>query len=149
MAARSHGVDFRNCVRSNFRRELHRLSPPRAEWQVPPISHPPTQDRLTLWLSGMRDNQSTQGSTQVRTVQTGDVPAIPEKHRYMPFRFRGCTRVSLQESDPFTFWQSVSRMEEEEPFSRLTLVCPPLPTLRIKHKCTCLFGIILKYYSQA
>jgi hypothetical protein len=26
MAARSHGVDFRNCVRSNFRRELHRLS---------------------------------------------------------------------------------------------------------------------------
>jgi hypothetical protein len=47
------------------------------------------------------------------------------------------------------FWQSVSRMEEEEPFSRLTLVCPSLPTLRIKHKCTCLFGIILKYYSQA
>jgi hypothetical protein len=40
--------------------------------------NPPTQDRLMLYFLGMRDKQSTQGSTQVRTVQTGDVPAIPE-----------------------------------------------------------------------
>jgi hypothetical protein len=41
--------------------------------------NPPTQDRLTLWFSGMRDKQSTQGSMQVRTVQIGDVPAILEQ----------------------------------------------------------------------
>jgi hypothetical protein len=77
------GVYFRNCMRSNFRRELHRLS--RTEWQVLPISHPPTQDRLMLRLSGMRDKQSTQGSTQVRTVQTGDVPTIPEQTQIHAF----------------------------------------------------------------
>jgi hypothetical protein len=45
----------------------------------PPNFPPPTQDRLPLWLSGMRDKQSRQGSTQVPTVQTRDVPAIPEQ----------------------------------------------------------------------
>jgi hypothetical protein len=35
------------------------------------------------------------------------------------------------------------------PPARITLVHPLLPKLRIKHKCTCLFEIILKYYSQA
>jgi hypothetical protein len=79
MAVRPHGVYFRNCLRSNFRRGLHRLSSPRQNGRSPPFPILPPQDRLTLWLSGMRDRQSTQGSTQVRTVQTGDVPAIPEQ----------------------------------------------------------------------
>jgi hypothetical protein len=47
--------------------------------------NPPTQDRLTLWLLGMRDKQSTQGSMQVQTVQTGDVPAIPEQTQIHAF----------------------------------------------------------------
>jgi hypothetical protein len=83
MASRSHSVDFQNCVRSNFHRELHRLS--LCRMVGPPISHPPTHDRLTLWLSGMRDKQSTQGSMQVRTVQTGDVPTIPEQTQIHAF----------------------------------------------------------------
>jgi hypothetical protein len=83
MASRSHGVDFRNCLRSNFHRELHRLSPCRMAG--PPISHPPTQDRLTLWLSRMCEKQSMQGSMQVRIVQTGDVPAIPEQTQIHAF----------------------------------------------------------------
>jgi hypothetical protein len=45
----------------------------------------PTQDRLMLWLSRMRDKQSTQGSTQVRTIQKGDVPTIPEQTQIHAF----------------------------------------------------------------
>jgi hypothetical protein len=60
--------------------------------------NPSTQDRLMLWLSEMRDKQSAQGSTQVRTVQTRDVPAISEINTGI-FGFQGCTRVFLQRSD--------------------------------------------------
>jgi hypothetical protein len=41
--------------------------------------NPATQDRLTLWLSGTRDKQSMQGSTQVWTIQTEDI--LRNKHR--------------------------------------------------------------------
>jgi hypothetical protein len=75
---------FWNCLRSNFRRELHRLSPPK-NGRSPPFPIHPTQDRLTFWLSGMRDRQSMQGSTQVRTVQTGMYRLSRIKHRYTLF----------------------------------------------------------------
>jgi hypothetical protein len=85
MVARSYDVYFRNCLRNNFRRELHRLSPPDRMAGPPRFPSAPNQDRLTLWLLGMRDRQSTQGSTQVRTVQTGDVPTILEQTQIHAF----------------------------------------------------------------
>jgi hypothetical protein len=122
--------------------------------------NPPTQDRLTLWLSGMRDKQSTQGSTQVRTVQTGDVPAIPEQtqihafsvqrmHKGFSAGVRPVHLLAVRESngggEPFSrltlaVYSHASGLTLVThgtacvPPARITLVRPPLPKLRIKHK---------------
>ena len=88
-----------------------------------------------------------------------------KKHIYTPFWFRGCTRVSLQESgwsyypgiythsgnqvewrrnpshgSPWPFYSHASGLTLVThgtacvPPARITLVCPPLPKPRIKHK---------------
>jgi hypothetical protein len=82
--------------------------------------NPPTQDRLTLWLSGTRDKQSTQGSTQVRTVQTGDVPAIPEQTQIHAFLVQRMHEGFSAGVRPVHLLAIESRMEEE-PLSRLIL----------------------------
>jgi hypothetical protein len=82
--------------------------------------NPPTQDRLTLWLSGTRDKQSTQGSTQVRTVQTGDVPAIPEQTQIHAFSVQRMHEGFSAGVRPVHLLAVEGRMEEE-PLSRLIL----------------------------
>jgi hypothetical protein len=95
MAARSHGVDFRNLLRSNFRRELPRLPlpPPPAEWSFPIR---PTQDRLTLWCRECVTDNPRKGQRRFR-------------------RFRRCTRVFLQGSDPFLLAVRESKWRREPP----------------------------------
>jgi hypothetical protein len=152
MAARSHGVDFRNCVRSNF----------------------PQGITQTLWCRMGRINRlfrkmntvfsalRTEGVHGFAETNTGFFP-ISELHEGLLQR----SHVHAQDSsgsnggeDPFSRLTLaiyshasgstlVTHGTACVPPARITLVRPPLPTLRIKHKCTCLFGIILKYYSQA
>jgi hypothetical protein len=106
--------------------------------------NPPTQNRLTLWFSGMCDKQSTQGQHRFELFR--HVPAISEVNP--GFWLSGMHRVFFAEVRPFTFRQS-GRMEEEEPFSRLTLAilfacvrvdtCHPWNCMRstsMHHPCT-------------
>jgi hypothetical protein len=44
-----------------------------------------TQDRLTLWFSGMREKQSMEGSIELQTIQTEDVPVIPKRTQIHAF----------------------------------------------------------------
>jgi hypothetical protein len=110
MAARSYGVYFRNCLRSNFHRELHRLP------LLPESPFPlrPTQDRLTLWCRECVTDNPRKGHAGSDSSDRG-CTGYPDKHKYTPPRFRGGTRVFLQESDPLPSWQSMSPIEEEPP----------------------------------
>jgi hypothetical protein len=131
------------------------------QWQVTSY-FPILQHKIDSRSScrGCVTNNPRRGQRRFELFRQGMYRLSQNNHRYTPFWFRGCTRVSLQKSDQFTFWQSKGRMEEEEPFSRLTLavyfhasgltlvtlgtacvppahitlVRPPLPKPRIKHK---------------
>jgi hypothetical protein len=156
MATGSHGVDSRIPFKNHFRRELLPTSstPPSAESSFPIRS---TQDRLTLWCRECVTDNPRKGQRRFR-------------------RFRRCTRVFLQGSDPFLPAVRESKWRREPPtwliaafiaWSRLTLstmrlhafqqrAClPPFRNhmsfqkgLRLKHIMHFSFGIILKYYFQ-
>jgi hypothetical protein len=114
MAARSHGVDFQNFLRSNFRRELHRLSPPPAEWSFPIR---PTQDRLTLWCRECVTDNPRKGQRRFRTVSE-DVRGFFCKSQTLPF------------------WQSLSPLEEEPP-TRLISAFYCMARVDTCHPCNC------------
>jgi hypothetical protein len=152
MAARSHGVDFRNCVRSNF---LQRITQTlwcrtrRINWAF---------QKMNTVFSALR----TEGVHGFAETNTGFFP-ISELHEGLLQKSHGSRsgQSSVEwRRGPFltahpgrllhaSGWTLVTHGTACIPPARITLVLPPLPTLRIKHKCTCLFGIILKYYSQA
>jgi hypothetical protein len=82
MATGSHGVDFQNSFRKQFPQGT---TPPRLPlWPTPEwlFLLPPTQDRLTLWCREYVTDNPRKGHRRFR-------------------RFRRCTRVFLQGSDPF------------------------------------------------
>ena len=115
MAARSHSVDFRNCLRSNFRRELHRLSPPPVEW---PFPIRPAQDRLTLWCRECVTDNPCKGQCRFGLFQ----------RMYEGFS----SRVR-----PLPFWQSMSPMEEEPP-TRLISAFYCMARVDTCHPCDCM-----------
>jgi hypothetical protein len=81
MAAKSHGVNFRNCLRSNFRRELHRLSP---QWQVPPPPPPPRIDSPSRCRGCVTDNPR-KGQRRFELFRQGMYRLSRNQHRYTSF----------------------------------------------------------------
>jgi hypothetical protein len=128
---------------------------------LPPRQNPfpirPAQDRLTLWCRECVTDNPRKGQRRFR-------------------RFRRCTRVFLQGSDPFLLAVRESKWRREPPTRliaafycmvrvdtcrpcdcmrsgnvrashHLEITCPS-KGLRLKHIMHFSFGIILKYYSQ-
>jgi hypothetical protein len=110
METRSHGVDIQNCLRSNFRRELHRLPLP-TEWSFPFL---PIQDRLTLWCWECVTENPRKGSRRFKRFRLGMYRLSQTKHRYTPFGSEDVRGFFSARVRPLPFWQYVSPMEEEK-----------------------------------